>query len=121
VPDQVVCILAFQANEDHEDESEVEEQSEEERAAMGHIWILGDPWFRHYYTVFDRAGSQMLAAPATAGCKPGVYRDPFSGEEALNLMRSEILDGEPPEPVLVDPERVLARPPRQLLPRSWPP
>jgi hypothetical protein len=64
-PEQVVCVLAFQSTDAFEEE---DGDPAEEQSAAGHIWILGMPWLRHYYTVFDRAERRMLATPAAAGC-----------------------------------------------------
>merc|ERR1719449_57083 len=40
----------------------------------GPVWILGMPFLRYYYSVFDRANKKVYISEATPGCKPaGAY------------------------------------------------
>jgi len=36
---------------------------------FGPVWILGMPFLRHYYTVFNRASKKMHFAPSTPSCQ----------------------------------------------------
>lgn len=38
-------------------------------SSHGPVWILGMPFLRYYYTVFNRAAKQIHVAPATPNCK----------------------------------------------------
>eukprot|EP00927_Polykrikos_kofoidii_P059940 TRINITY_DN55029_c0_g1_i1.p1 TRINITY_DN55029_c0_g1~~TRINITY_DN55029_c0_g1_i1.p1 ORF type:complete len:457 (-),score=54.84 TRINITY_DN55029_c0_g1_i1:125-1495(-) len=35
---------------------------------LGSVWILGMPFLRYYYTIFDRSGSHLYIAPSTPTC-----------------------------------------------------
>mmetsp|Transcript_17962 Transcript_17962/g.39664 ORF Transcript_17962/g.39664 Transcript_17962/m.39664 type:complete len:439 (+) Transcript_17962:60-1376(+) len=73
----------------------------------GPMWILGDPWLRTYYTIYNRANMMMYAAPAGADCRPQRYLN-FVDEAdnvnvtALHLLSDEIASTQPAEPVVVD-------------------
>lgn len=42
----------------------------EKSSQMGPVWILGMPFLRHYYTIFDRAANQIHIQKSQANCEP---------------------------------------------------
>merc|ERR1719498_145592 len=42
----------------------------EKMTQVGPMWILGMPFFRHYYTTFDTASRTLYTAPTKADCTP---------------------------------------------------
>lgn len=52
---------------------------------FGPVWILGMPFFRRYYTVFDREGPRLHVAPAGVGCKPAPH---FGATTAMFRLRA---------------------------------
>jgi len=41
----------------------------DKESAHGPVWILGMPFLRYYYTVFDRAAKEIRVAPSTPACE----------------------------------------------------
>merc|ERR1719456_1897154 len=39
-------------------------------SAYGPVWILGMPFLRYYYTIFDRTNKKIHISEATPGCQP---------------------------------------------------
>lgn len=66
------------------------------------IWIFGAPWFRHYYTIFDRENKRMLVAPAMEDCRPGQYNLPSSNATPTHFVSNKLMAGQPMKPVFVD-------------------
>jgi len=102
----VAKILAFQPEVRMKEVCTHAFMAMDQQTQFGPMWILGDPWLRHYYTVFDRVNKKMRAAPAGQGCRPTQYFD-FAKNEilnttAFNLMHDELEAFEPTEPVLVN-------------------
>jgi len=54
---------------------------EDRSSHHGPFWILGMPFLRHYYTVFDRKHRKLHIAPATEDCKP-ILGDKFARFDA---------------------------------------
>jgi hypothetical protein len=44
---------------------------------QGPVWILGMPFFRYYYTTFDRTNKELHFATATKKCEWTPYEDPL--------------------------------------------
>jgi hypothetical protein len=42
----------------------------DQETQFGPMWILGMPFLRHFYTIFDRPHKKMYAAMASASCEP---------------------------------------------------
>jgi len=51
----------------------------------GDVWILGMPFLRHFYTVFDREGPSIHVAEQGEGCKPMAEED-SSAMEGANFL-----------------------------------
>lgn len=57
---------------------------------QGPVWILGMPFFRFYYTTFDRRRQELQFAEATRECEWEPYRDPV---KQRNQSRSAAAQG----------------------------
>jgi len=51
-------------------------------SAQGPVWILGMPFFRYYYTTFDRANQELHFATANKDCTWEPYKDPLKNQTA---------------------------------------
>jgi hypothetical protein len=47
-------------------------------SAQGPVWILGMPFFRYYYTTFDRKSQELHFSEATKKCTWEPYKDPLA-------------------------------------------
>mmetsp|Transcript_26682 Transcript_26682/g.58831 ORF Transcript_26682/g.58831 Transcript_26682/m.58831 type:complete len:440 (+) Transcript_26682:128-1447(+) len=103
----VVKILTFQPKVEMVTECMHSFFAMDQDTQHGMMWILGDPWLRTYYTVYNRPTKTMYAAPAGADCRPAPYVNFMDASEhvnvtAFNLMRDELNTLEPKEPVMVN-------------------
>merc|ERR1719174_1051605 len=42
----------------------------DKESQLGPVWILGMPFLRYHYTVFDRHSKKLHIAPSTPACSP---------------------------------------------------
>mmetsp|Transcript_50920 Transcript_50920/g.111547 ORF Transcript_50920/g.111547 Transcript_50920/m.111547 type:complete len:415 (-) Transcript_50920:83-1327(-) len=52
---------------------------------VGPVWVLGLPFLREYYTVFDRSAMQLRVATAGSGCNPTPYVNPSTSAGNYNM------------------------------------
>mmetsp|Transcript_58087 Transcript_58087/g.180205 ORF Transcript_58087/g.180205 Transcript_58087/m.180205 type:complete len:150 (+) Transcript_58087:3-452(+) len=74
-PSALKRLLAEPARETV-DECSVGFMTLDKESQYGPVWILGMPFLRYYYTVFDRAAKAIHIAPSTRSC--GVSSTPIS-------------------------------------------
>jgi hypothetical protein len=53
---------------------------------QGPVWIMGMPFFRYYYTTFDRKKQELRFAEATKKCEWKPYKDPLKNATKTGLL-----------------------------------